>query len=119
MRFSLPLYDGDSFLRPGPSLKSDCGGAQEKTDSNRDMVRRINDSFADVVPSGATDANSRAERLRARVILRLASLLQLVGLHLERARRHRDEAELISAQALSELEQRQRRIDPQGKLLRA
>jgi len=83
------------------------------------MVRRINDSFADVVPSGATDANSRAERLRARVILRLASLLQLVGLHLERARRHRDEAELISAQALSELEQRQRRIDPQGKLLRA
>jgi len=53
------------------------------------------------------------------VILRLASLLQFVGLHLERARRHRDEAELISAQALSELEQRQRRIDPQGKLLRA
>jgi hypothetical protein len=112
MKIELPLYEGDSIIRHGPTTSQELVADQEQADSTLLVPQR------NIGPVDILDIEARARRLRAAAIADMVSrFAKWLGASLERARRRREEEYLARAQNLAELEHRMRKLERQGHLL--
>jgi len=119
MKLQLPLYEGDSIIRYGPTTSPDPVAGQQQAHCTPKILQR---SSAPVATSGSTldiaEIEARARALRAEAIADLAGRAWTwLGTYFERQRRRREEEYLARSQNLAELEHRLRKLERQGHLL--
>jgi hypothetical protein len=119
VKLQLPLYEGDSIIRHGPTTSQAPVAGQPQAHSTPKIVRRTIAS----APTGLEALDSAAIEARARA-LRAAAIAEMagrawtwLGTCFERARRRREEEYLARSQNLAELEHRLRKLERQGHLL--
>jgi hypothetical protein len=123
MKFSAPMYDGDSIIRPGPEAPTEAPEGVIATHSTPKMVRRKIDQV-DLPDTGPVVFDSfeierRARALRAAAMRSaLISFWSWVERSFEAARRRREEQYLARAQSIVELEARLRKLERSGQLVR-
>jgi hypothetical protein len=119
MKLQLPLYEGDSIIRRGPTTSQAPVAGRRQTHSTPEIVRRtiaLAPTGVGALDSAAIEARARA--LRAEAIADLAGRAWTwLGTYFGRARRRREEEYLARAQNLAELEHRLRKLERQGHLL--
>ncbi len=120
MRFQLPMYEGDSFLRPGPEADSRTLKSPQEPHSTPEMLqRKIAPVEADLLVLDHFEIERRARALRAAAIRSAAaSFWGWVERLFETARRRRVEEYLAGARSVAELEARLRKLERHGHLLR-
>jgi hypothetical protein len=112
MKIELPLYEGDSIIRHGPTMSPGPVAGQDHADSTPLVPQR------NIDPIDILDIEARARRLRAAAIADIVGrFAKWLGASLDRARRRREEEYLARAQNLAELEHRMRKLERQGHLL--
>jgi len=120
MKLQLPLYEGDSIIRYGPTTSPDPVAGQQQAHSTPKMPQRSNiTAAATSLPAlNIAEIEARARALRAAAIADLVSRAWTwLGTYFERARRRREEEYLARSQSLAELEHRLRKLERQGQLL--
>ncbi len=119
MKLQLPLYEGDSIIRYGPTTSPEPVAGRQQAHSTPKLPRRS--KARDQAPEGALDfaaIEASARALRAAAIAEMAGRAWTwLGTYFERARRRRQEEYLARAQNLAELEHRLRKLERQGHLL--
>jgi hypothetical protein len=112
MKLQLPLYEGDSIIRYGPTTSPDAVAGQQQAHSTPKILQRSLPALD--IP----EIEARARALRAVAIAEMAGRAWTwLGTYFERARRRRQEEYLARAQNLAELEHRLRKLERQGHLL--
>jgi len=119
MKIQLPLYEGDSIIRYGPTTSPDPVAGQQQAHSTPKIPQR---SSTPAATSGCAldlpEIEARARALRAAAIAEMVSRAwRWLGTYFERARRRREEEYLARSQNLAELEHRLRKLERQGHLL--
>ena len=119
MKLQLPLYEGDSIIRYGPTTSPDPVAGQQQAHSTPKIPQR---SSTPAATSGCAldlpEIEARARALRAAAIAEMVSRAwRWLGTYFERARRRREEEYLARSQNLAELEHRLRKLERQGHLL--
>jgi hypothetical protein len=119
MKLQLPLYEGDSIIRYGPTTSPDPVAGQRQTHSTPKILQR---SSMPTATSGAaldiSEIEARARALRAAAIAEMAGRAWTwLGTYFERARRRRQEEYLARSQNLADLEHRLRKLEREGHLL--
>lgn len=120
MKFSLPMYDGDSFIRHGSEPESDLLESPIQTHSTPEMLQRKID-LPEPAPLAfdSFEIERRARALRAAAIgSAMASFWSWIERSFETARRRRTEEYLARAQSITELEARLRELERGGPLVR-
>ena len=119
MKLQLPLYEGDSIIRHGPTTSPEPVADQLQTHSTPKILRRSRALAAPSRPAlDIAEIEARARALRAAAIADLVSCAwSWLGGSFERGRRRREEEYLARAQNLAELEHRLRKLERQGHLL--
>lgn len=117
MRFSGPLYEGDSFLRPGPAYSDGAASVLETRPEAAELVQRsIGPESAQIDSRNVQEIEARARALRAETVAGwLAALATRLTYWLESGRRRQDEAYLARAENHADLEARIRELDRQGR----
>ncbi len=120
MKFSLPMYDGDSFIRRGSEPESDLLETQIQGDSTPEMLqRKITPPEPEPMVFDRFEIERQARALRAAAIRSaMASFWNWVERSFETARRRRTEEYLARAQSVPELETRLRQLERGAKLVR-
>jgi hypothetical protein len=114
MKHEVPLYEGDSIIRHGPSTPPETRSGKEQVDSTADLLRRTKTPDA----LELIEIEARARALRAATIADLLGRFWTwLGMRLERAHRRRVEEYLARAQNLAELERRLRKLERQGHVM--
>ncbi|MGH8680003.1 MAG: RSP_7527 family protein [Burkholderiales bacterium] len=120
MKLQLPLYEGDSIIRYGPTTSPDPVAGPQQSHSTPKIPQRSS-SIGAATDSAVVDIaeiEARARALRAEAIAELAGRAWTwLGTYFERARRRREEEYLARSQSLAELEHRLRKLERQGHLL--
>jgi len=119
MKLQLPLYEGDSIIRYGPTTSRDPVAGHQQADYTPKMPQR---SRRPAATGGAAldiaEIEARARALRAAAIAEMVSRAWTwLGTYFERARRRREEEYLARSQNLAELEHRLRKLEREGHLL--
>jgi hypothetical protein len=115
MKLEVPLYEGDSIIRHGPTTSPGPVAGQSQTHSTPGLLQR---NIAPVSALEIAEIEARARVLRAAAIADLASRAWAwLGNYFERARRRREEEYLARSQNLAELEYRLRKLERQGQTL--
>jgi hypothetical protein len=119
MKLQLPLYEGDSIIRYGPTTSPDPVAGQQQTHSTPKILQRSSPAPAASSPAlDIAEIEARARALRAAAIAEMAGRAWTwLGTYFERARRRRQEEYLARSQNLAELEHRLRKLERQGHLL--
>ena len=119
MKLQLPLYEGDSIIRYGPTTSPDpVAGSQQAHSTPRMPQRSSRPAATRGSPLDIPEIEARARALRAAAIADLVSRAWTwLGTYFERERRRRQEEYLARAQNLAELEHRLRKLERQGHLL--
>ncbi len=119
MKLQLPLYEGDSIIRYGPTTSPEPVADQRQAHSTPNLSQRSKARIPASVPAldiAAIEAQARA--LRAEAIADLVTRAWAwFGSYFERQRRRRDEEYLARSKNLAELEHRLRKLERQGQLL--
>ena len=117
MKLQVPLYEGDSIIRYGPTTSPEPVAGQRQAHSTPKILRRS--STATSQPAlDIPEIEARARALRAAAIADLASRAWTwLGAYFERAHRRREEEYLARSQSLAELEHRLRKLERRGQLM--
>jgi len=119
MKYAIPMYDGDSIIRPGPEPKTETPVAVIRTHSTPEMVQRKTSSSAEPQRVDIADIERQARALRAATVrAALASFWAWVERSFETARRRRVEDYLARSQSVAELEARLRQLERGSHLVR-
>ncbi len=118
MKLEVPLYEGDSIIRHGPTTSSGPVAGHPQAHSTPRALQR---NIASATPVSALDIaaiEAKARALRAAAIADLTSRAwKWLGGYFERARRRREEEYLARSQNLAELEHRLRKLERRGQLM--
>jgi hypothetical protein len=120
MKFSLPMYDGDSFLRYRSQNESEALRSVVEADSTPEMLhRKIRAPQPELPVFEHAEIDRQARALRAAALRDIAvSTWRWVERVFATARRRRAEEYLARAQSVAELESRLRKLERHGHLLR-
>jgi len=119
MKYAIPMYEGDSIIRPGPEPKTEAPGASISNDCTPEMVQRKISLGAESPVLDASEIERQARALRAAAVRSaLANFWGWVERVFETARRRRVEEYLARAQSVAELETRLRKLERGGYLVR-
>jgi hypothetical protein len=120
MKLQLPLYEGDSIIRHGPTTSPGPVAGHSKAHSTPRILQRTIAAVPTAVPAlDMAEIEAQARALRAAVIADLAGRAwSWLGTYFERGRRRRQEEYFARrAQNLAEVEHRLRKLERQGHLL--
>lgn len=120
MKPAISMYDGDSIIRRGPEAQVGPVEAPIKTDTTPKMVRRkIAPAEAEPLVFDRFEIERRARALRAAAVhSALVAFWGWLERSFENARRRREEAYLARSQSVAELEDRLRKLERSGELVR-
>ena len=119
MKLQLPLYEGDSIIRYGPTTSPEPVTGPRQAHSTPKILQRSSPPAPTSLPAlDIPEIEARARALRAVAIAEMAGRAWTwLGTYFERARRRRQEEYLARSQSLAELEYRLRKLERQGQLL--
>jgi hypothetical protein len=119
MKFAMPMYEGDSIIRPGPEAQNQAPAAGIQGDSTPKMLQRKITPPAAPPKVDIAEIERQARALRAAAVQSaLASLWSWVERFFESARRRRVEEYLARSHSVAELEARLRKLERDGDLVR-
>ena len=119
MKLSLPMYDGDSIIRRGPTTEIESPSSSITINSTPELMHRNKAAPKLAEASGVHAVERQARRLRARALQAYAAgFWRWIGRSLANARNRREEAYLADAQSVAELETRLRKLERSGDLAR-
>lgn len=119
MKYAIPMYDGDSIIRPGPEPKTEAPEAVIPSHSTPEMVQRKISPPTEAQKVDFAEIERQARALRAAAVrAAFASFGSWVERFFETARRQRVEEYLARSQSVAELEARLRKLERGGHLVR-
>lgn len=119
MKFAVPMYDGDSIIRPGPEPETEVPQAVIPSNSTPEMLQRKIIPSSELQEVDIAEIERQARALRAATVQSaLVSFWSWAERFFETARRRRMEEYLARSQSIAELEARLRRLEREGNLVR-
>ena len=112
MKYAIPMYEGDSIIRPGPKAQIEVPETGIPADSTPKMVHRTISPRTESQRVDLAEIERQARALRAAAVQSaLASLWSWVERFFEAGRRRRVEEYLARSQSVAELEARLRKLE--------